>query len=294
RHFSAAGVFHVRATLTEEESRTGMTLRMHGVDARVVAKEGGGRVKSGSGEVPLSGPADLAIHHGPGPLVAWLEGEGRNPWLLNAGAEGEIISPPARTPLGGALQILRFRPPEAGMLHMKTTAPVIACIDAAGAPVRVEIFPHGGDLDLYLPDGETRVILQAAGPGDLSGSAGFLFSRITRIGEGLGPGVRLGPGESRLFSFSLERDGAVGVGARSSSDVVECRLMDARGNRLGRGVVQMHQLKAGLYLLEVEAPAAGPSMEVQPAVVGVEPPGRGPSPEVMRRYLEMAGLKGGA
>ncbi len=290
RHFSAAGIVHLFASLSEEEARSGMTPRVHGVNARVVAREENGRVKTGS-EILLTDDADLAIHHGPGPLVVWLEKEGRNPWLANAKGNGVTVTPPARIPLEGELQILRFTPPEAGMLHMKTTAPVIACIAAGAAPPRVEIFPNGADLDLYLPEGETRVILQAAGPGDLSGSAGFLVSPITRIGEGLGPGVRLGPGESRLFSFFLERDGAVGVGVRSTSDVVEHRLMDAHGARLGSGVVQMHDLKAGTYLLEAAAPAAGPSMEIRPAVVGVEPPGTGPPLEVMRRYLEMAGLK---
>ncbi len=68
--------------------------------------------------------------------------------------------------------------------------------------------------------------------------------------------------------------------------------MNAHGVHLGSGVVQMHDLKAGLYLLEAAAPPAGPSMEIQPAVVGVEPPGTGPPQEVMRRYLEMEGMKG--
>jgi hypothetical protein len=53
----------------------------------------------------------------------------------------------------------------------------------------------------------------------------------------------------------------------------------------------MHDLEAGRYWLMVDVPADGPAVEVEPVALGIEAPGRGPPPEVLRRYLEMAGLK---
>jgi hypothetical protein len=134
-------------------------------------------------------------------------------------------------------------------------------------------------------------VLRAAGEGPLSGIAEVSLLDIAPIGEGLGPKVRLVPGESRLYSFKVKDERDIGVGVRGSVDSARCRVLDAEGNQVGDGVVQMLHLKAGTYLLALDAPAEGNAIEVQPALVGVTAPDGSPPDEVKRVYLELAGLK---
>jgi hypothetical protein len=103
--------------------------------------------------------------------------------------------------------------------------------------------------------------------------------------------VRLTPGESRLYSFKVKDERDIGVGVRGAVDSAHCRVLDAEGNEVGDGVVQMLHLKAGTYLLAVDAPAEGNAIEVQPALVGVTAPDGSPPDEVKRVYRELAGLK---
>jgi hypothetical protein len=147
------------------------------------------------------------------------------------------------------------------------------------------------DISLYLPAGSTSLVLRSAGAGALGGVAEVTLADIAPIGEGLGPRKRLAPGESRLFSFTLHDARSIGVGVRGSVDSAHCRLLDSAGNLIGEGVVQMHRLESGTYLLAVDAPADGEAIEVQPALVGIAAPDGSPPDEVKRGYLELAGLK---
>lgn len=112
--------------------------------------------------------------------------------------------------------------------------------------------------------------------------------------KGLGPEVLLPPGATRLFSFGVERPGPVGVGVRSSEDVVEATLMSSDGRRLGCGTAQMPTLEPGTYLLSLHAPREGRPVRARPAVVGLTPPDTGPPEEVVRQYLESYGREGTA
>jgi len=102
-------------------------------------------------------------------------------------------------------------------------------------------------------------------------------SAILPIGEGLGPEVLLPAGSTRFFSFDV---------SRASTDVVSTTLLDETGRILGRGVVQMHELSPGRYLLAIESASNAPAVTARPAVAGIEPPATGPPSEVIRRYLE--------
>jgi hypothetical protein len=137
----------------------------------------------------------------------------------------------------------------------------------------------------------TPVVLRAAGDGPLSGIAEASLIDIAPIGEGLGPKVRLTPGASRLYSFNIKDERDIGVGVRGAVDSAHCRVLDSQGHPVGSGVVQMLHLKAGTYLLAVDAPAEGNAIEVQPALVGVTAPDGSPPDEVKRVYLSLAGLK---
>jgi len=67
--------------------------------------------------------------------------------------------------------------------------------------------------------------------------------------------------------------------------------MDAQGRVLGEGVVQMPTLEPGEYVLAVRVPPDSPPVRIRPVLAGTEPPDTGPPMEVVRRYLEQAGLK---
>ena len=70
-------------------------------------------------------------------------------------------------------------------------------------------------------------------------------------------------------------------------DTAECELMTADGEILGDGVVQMHELEAGEYLLVISAPVDSGPVRVRPAVVGIEKPRSGPPEDIVRGYLDM-------
>ncbi len=122
------------------------------------------------------------------------------------------------------------------------------------------------------------------GAGGLGGAARFSAVDAVPISEGLGAAVRVGPGESRLFSFSVASAREIGVGVRGSVDDARCRLLAADGSVLGQGVVTMRKLAAGTYYLAVDVPAGGVATEIRPALVGVALPDDGPPADVRAQY----------
>ena len=89
----------------------------------------------------------------------------------------------------------------------------------------------------------------------------------------------------------MRQKGTVGIGVRATADIATCTLMDAYGRLIGKGVVQMHDLTPGDYLLSVETPSDGFGIEVQPVIIGIEPPDTGPPDDIIREYMEMEGFK---
>jgi uncharacterized protein YecT (DUF1311 family) len=227
------------------------------------------------------------IAHGPGLVVAWIDG-GDPLTSLGVATQAIQVRETSAVQLAGSAQQIVFATENPKFLRLKTTSPVIAELEPAQ---RLRVFPNGADLSLLLPAGTTPVVLHAAGDGPLSGLAEASLLEIAPIGEGLGPKVRLTPGESRLYSFKVKDERDIGVGVRGAVDSAHCRVLDAEGNQVGSGVVQMLHLKPGTYLLAVDAPAEGNAIEVQPALVGVAAPDGSPPDDVKRVYLELAGLK---
>ena len=83
----------------------------------------------------------------------------------------------------------------------------------------------------------------------------------------------------------------IGVGVRASVDIASCRLLTAAGEEIGRGLVHMHMLKPGTYLLAVDVPADGVAVDIEPALVGLTPPDKGPPDEVKAQYLALTGAQ---
>jgi uncharacterized protein len=298
QYAAASGTSRLALTLSDSERRQirqGQSFKLHVVGAvrRLTLLSEDGSVREGQ-ELPVSDDGVVDIAHDAGLVVAWLEGGDR---LLNGVSDDQAIAARAANviPLTGNSRRLIFDVPQPKLLHLKTTAPVLAFLPGMGkddvAQERLRVFANGADISLYLPKGETSIRLQSAAPGNLSGVAEVSMTDIVPIGEGLGPRQRLVPGESRLFSFTLQDERDIGVGVAGSADVAHCRLLDAAGVEIGSGVVQMQHLKAGTYLLAVDMPMDGAAIDVQPALVGIAKPDGSPPDDVKRAYLELAGLK---
>jgi hypothetical protein len=288
QYFPADGVVRLDVRLSEAEKKSAAKLRVmaEGAVQRVTLIRNDGTV-SRDAILALTGNATLDIAHAAGLVVAWIDG-GDPLTSLGVAAKGIQVRGTASVPLAGDAQQIVFAVAEPKFLRLKTTAPVIAELEA---PQRLKVFADGADLSLFLPKGTTPLVLRAAGEGSLSGIAEASLIDIAPIEEGLGPKVRLTPGESRLFSFTVKDERDIGVGVRGATDSAHCRVLDAEGKEIGSGVVQMLHLKPGTYLLAVDAPAEGNAIEVQPALVGVAAPDGSPPDEVKRGYLELAGLK---
>ena len=169
---------------------------------------------------------------------------------------------------------------------------MLGIVRGDGVPAEVEVFPRGVVLDAYLPGGAAEITLRALGTGSqLSGGAELRLTPVTPVGEGLGPEVLLPAGDTRVFSFVVPNAGDIGIGVRADSDVVEATLLDASGKKLGTGVVQMRTLDAGTYFLALHVAEDAAPARVRAAVVGLKRPDTGPPGDVVRQYLEEAGVK---
>jgi hypothetical protein len=149
-----------------------------------------------------------------------------------------------------------------------------------------------GTVSHQLLSGGTGLLaLRALTEPRLAHSLQLQAHAVTRTGEGLGPEVLLAPASSHAFAFTVTEAGTIGLGVRAEADVVGCRLLSAdgpdAGRELGRGVVQMHELEPGTYLMLVDLPADARPTRVRPAVVGLERPPDRPPDDVVRHYLEL-------
>jgi hypothetical protein len=273
------------------------TLHIRGAssDPVLVTKEG--RVHRGT-DLPLgAGGGTLLVPHGPGFLLAWSDRPGgSSAFLLGSAAPKDVrVALPSRVPLAGAAMRLRLSMRGPAVLHLRAPTPAVTLVRRgtgsgdAEAEDDVEVHKEAVLLDAYLPDGPADLILRGMGGRELTGIADLMTTPVVSIGEGLGPETLLPSGSARFFAFRVTRNGPVGVGVRSDGgEVVECVLMTASGKKLGTGVIQMHDLKPGTYLLALKTSADAPPQNARPALAGVEPPGDGPPPEVAGEYIEKA------
>jgi hypothetical protein len=238
----------------------------------------------------------VLVRHEPGWVLAFVEPAGAAAdglWGDPRGGEKSKAEPPQTVTLEGAVHTIRVTPKVASVLHVRAASPAaVRVVRGEGLAPDVEVFPRGVVLDSYLPGGTAEITLRALGAGSqLSGGAELTLTAVTPVGEGLGPEVLLPAGETRVFSFVVGDKREIGIGVRADSDVVDATLLDASGRRLGTGVVQMATLDAGTYFLALHVAEDASPARVRAAVVGLKRPDTGPPEDVVRRYLEEAGVK---
>jgi hypothetical protein len=250
-------------------------------DAVFVSEEG--EVRRGTDlDVPPSG-GTLVLPHGAGLVVAVREPRAD---AVETAERPLRVKPPASVPLRGPAQTLRVDPDAPALLHVRAPGPAVTTVRRAGEGAVVELHPEGVLLDAYVPGTPAEVTIRAVAGGTLHGFAEVTTTPVVPIGEGLGPEVLLGPGEARLFSFTVAHAGPIGVGVRADADRVDVTLLSGSGRPLGHGSMQMPTLEAGAYLLALSSPADAAPVRARPAVVGLVPPDTGPPEDVVRQYVQ--------
>jgi hypothetical protein len=261
-------------------SGTAMPVRLAGSAGAVTIIGHDGAVASGDG-TPAGAGSTAVVTVGAGLAVISEDG---NPG--NDGVATQTVSAPGSIKLSGAHMRLALAPGDARLVHLQTDVPVILRGQTGLRPL---LFTSGAALNLFQPKGQPLVIdLQSVTGAGLSGVARFEAVAPSPIADGLGPAVRVAPGEARLFSFSLDAPRSIGVGVRGSVDDADCRLLAADGTELGHGVVAMAQLPPGTYFLIAGVPVDGVATDIQPALVGKTLPDDGPPPDVQASYRELA------
>jgi hypothetical protein len=281
RFFGAAGSFELPF-----DAPTAAHLVNAG-DADLTAIMPDGAVHRGK-DVAVSGAGRAIVQHGVGPIALWLAVKEKSPWPQVA---AQPVKSPVRLTLTGPAMALGLTQTTPTLLHVSTTAPVLAVLVQAGRTDPPRLFPAGAELHVMLASGTAELRLYSPTDGPLTGSLTLFTDPINPIAEGLGTPVSVAPGGSAVFGFTLSKAATIGVGVRADPDRATVRLLDAKGVVLGQGVAQLRALPAGQYLIEARVPPNAPATILRPAVVGITPRGSGPPPEVARHYLELVGLK---
>lgn len=287
---ATAGILRLTVPRLDAPAGNAYTVHIRGASEAVLLGADG-RVRHGREITAGSSGGSLLLWHGPGRLLCWLDSGGglaEALWGLVGNLTATTVDPPVVLSLHGKAMLVRVELGHPALLHLRTVTPVATRLVRPEGEPEIELHPNGCMLDAYLPSGSAELGLRAVSGLELAGSAELTASEITAIDEGLGPESLLPPGETRGFSFTVAREGPVGVGVRADSDAVTCKLLDRVGRPLGSGVVLMTKLTPGQYVLTLHAPARSMPAKVRPAVVGIRPPDTGPPAEVVRKYLEMA------
>lgn len=229
----------------------------------------------------------LIAEHDAGLITLWREGF--MPEALANARRVEIDDSAASLALTGPGRRLFFpTAPAARLVRISTSAPVLMGLLEGEQLRSLMPFDKGASFSVMIPAAGASVALLPTQSGDLSGQAEItITSEAESLREGLNPAITLGPGDARLYRFTLGRDGDIGIGVRGSVDRADSILLDQTGKELGRGVVQLHHLKAGDYYLMVSVPADAPTITVEPALAGVDQPDDGPPPAVQKRYMDL-------
>ena len=236
----------------------------------------------------VTGAGRAVVQHGPGAVAVWLEAPGVSPW---PDEPAQTINLPARTTLSGVAATLTFTAERPMLLHVSTTAPVLAGLQQTGRTDPPALFAAGAELHRAVAAGPVTLRLFSADDGPLGGAVSVWAEPLAPLGEGLGATVAIAPGGAAAWSFSLAKPATIGVGIRAEPDQAQARLLDATGKVVGQGVAQLRSLPAGAYVLEARVPPAAPPALLRPALVGITPRGNGPPPDVAQGYLELVGMK---
>lgn len=260
-----------------------LVLQASGAADTVRAVQSDGHVITGS-RLSLTGEAMVNVRHRAGLIALWSDGDDAE-WPAGTGAKPAPALPATVALSEGTAWAVEAAEP--ALLRLETANAVVVGMRRPGAPPDVRAWPRGAAAALFLPRGNSVIGLRALQDGPLNGTARLSVIAAAIINEGLGPKLRLAPGDARLFAFTQPAAGPVGVGVRGDADTARVHLLDHTGKVLASGATAMLDLAAGSYFLVVENRADAGTVEIQPALVGVVHPDTGPPEDVKRSYWQL-------
>ena len=285
RNMTASGSYRLAVAPQTVKDRT---LWIHGATADAVFVGVNGEVNRGRQIAVSPEGGVVSIPHPASWLIAYLQ-RGDDTAGSIWGTDRELAvrtpRPPDRLQLTGTRERLKLEAHDATVFHLRAVEPMAARLKRPDGKVEADIYPDGLSLDVYVASGSAEIALRALGSRALSSWLEVTTSPVATIGDGIGPEILLGPGQSRFFSFVVKSKGTIGVGVRSDSDRVAAELRDSQGHLLGTGVAQMPEVVPGTYLLALRMARDATPARVRPAVVGLKPPDTGPPDEIKRQYV---------
>jgi hypothetical protein len=256
-----------------------------------------GIVSSGSHIAIVEGTGYITLTSPGGLVKAWVEkhqGDLASRWGKLDPRPATEISGMAVVPLSGRNCKFSFRVESPQVIHFRTDHPAAAFLaDEKGSFLHIAEGSIVCRFDCYLAPGHYTVGARGLEGGSLLGTASFSFTSVVPLVQGVAPECLVAGGEAKTFSFTVVRQGKVGIGIKADREAVRCELLSSEEYTIGTGIQQFVELKPGTYFLRVTtAPHAAP-VRIRPAVVGLDPPGLGPTPEAVRNFLQENGFSGG-
>ncbi|BDG03196.1 hypothetical protein [Anaeromyxobacter oryzae] len=265
-------------------------IRIDGGLRCTIAQDDGGRSGSCTATLAPGVGALVTIEHGGGPLRAVVGGAGD----ALAAAGGPLPSSPSPVAPGQAVRLEGAAVDVAVALgaeaavHVRADGGVCVLAPAAAAPV-VEGLGDGCRLDRVLPAGTHRLRVRAFAGRPLAGALAVTTEPVLPLAEGVGPETWIGPGEARVFRFTVASSGKVGLGVREEAETLACTVTDAADRALGEGCQALLALEKGSYLLAVRAPPGAPPARFRPVLLGLAGAETGVPEDVLRDLFQRIG-----
>ena len=238
--------------------------------------------------IPWDGkPGYVRLIHQPGPACCWIDSmttPGNNLWGSEKAVAMTTLQLPATLPLNPNSNDFAIDEGKPILISLMTNCPGIAKIKTEHSEA-VKVFTQGCALNTLLPEGKGEISLRGIGTMALFGEVIITSREIIPINGSMSEKTCLGPGSEVLYVLNLTESQEIGIGIRTSSLAVSAKLQDEQGVTLGSGLIQMHKLAAGNYLIALELPQDAETAEVHVVITGLNPPGPGVPEEVKQQYM---------
>ena len=215
---------------------------------------------------------EMLVDHGTGPWRAMIgqrdEGAATRFGPLDGGGLSPLAPQTALAVRGpAAARLVQMQRP--GVLRLRASNGV--CGIASGARVVASGgLGEGCDLQLVVDAGSYAISMRGFAGAPVGGTMSWSATGLTPLDEGIGAEQVALPGEARFFQIALQSDGALGIGVQVDAEVLDCALLNARGDVVADGCQVFTRLKAGSYTLRVQSAVDSPPRRFRPVVFGLK------------------------
>ena len=269
-------------------------LQVRGADRCRVALSDGTRLSGCQVELSSGLGAQLTIEHRPGPIQALVSPAAqlvRARWgsVPTANAAKPLL-PAEAMPLSGTLVERSLTIDRPSVVRVQAGAGLCGLVEP---DAKLLVFGEGLGCDLHrlLQPGAYRLLIRGFAGKPLGGSLVWTSAPLAELSEGVGLEDWVAPGQARTYFFQLADNGGVGIGVRSTADLLTCTVMDRQQRVIAIGCQQFLKLKAGTYLLSVEAPKTARPLRFRPVVLGLSGSAARVPEDYLRSFFQRIGFK---